>query len=56
MELLFMMGKISVHGGKGGKKGENGKGGAGGHGGRGGSSFSWTESTTIRNSDGTSRT
>ncbi|MGE3768417.1 MAG: hypothetical protein AB7L94_39570, partial [Kofleriaceae bacterium] len=53
---LLMLLRHDVRGGSGGAPGRNGGGGTGGSGGRGGSSYSWTTTSTHRNSDGSTST
>lgn len=53
---LLMLIRHEIAGGAGGKAGRNGTGGAGGAGGRGGSSYSWTTTSTSRDSNGVSHT
>lgn len=53
---LLMLIRHEITGGTGGKAGRNGSGGSGGSGGRGGSSYSWTTTSTSRDSNGVSHT
>lgn len=53
---LLMLLRHDIRGGSGGPAGRNGLGGHGGSGGSGGSSYSWTTTSTHRNSDGSTST
>lgn len=53
---LLMLIRHEIHGGAGGKAGLNGSGGNGGSGGSGGSSYSWTTTSSSRDSNGQSHT
>ncbi|MBL9017828.1 MAG: hypothetical protein JNL83_26815, partial [Myxococcales bacterium] len=53
---LLMLIRHDVSGGSGGKPGVNGSGGSGGSGGRGGDSYSWTTTSTYRDSSGNTQT
>ena len=53
---LLMLLRHDIRGGAGGPAGRNGAGGSGGPGGSGGSSYSWTTTSTHRNSDGSTST
>lgn len=53
---LLMLIRHEIEGGAGGKAGQNGAGGSGGSGGDGGSSYSWTTTSSYRDSSGNTQT
>jgi hypothetical protein len=53
---LLMLIRHDVHGGGGGARGKNGHGGSGGSGGRGGDSYSWTTTSSYKDSQGNTQT